>query len=183
MSAPARSSVAGTHFSLGANSACCATSVERPAAEQHVVHRRRADACSMPSAVLALPWGSRSMSSTRCPCIASAAAMFTALVVLPTPPFWLATVITRVCGGRGHCSWRTFRTCTACAASRARSACRLARSRRTMRCRRSAPAASRMGGVRLVIWVATSRRLFHVKRGRRARRRRPRAWNAVSRET
>ncbi len=27
--------------------------------------------------------------------------MFTAVVVLPTPPFWLATHITRRCGGRG----------------------------------------------------------------------------------
>src|SRR3954471_6109469 len=75
--------------------------------------------CSMPSAVLALACGSRSMSRTRRPCKASAAAMFTALVVLPTPPFWLATVSTRVPSGRGHRSWRTLRTCTACAASRA----------------------------------------------------------------
>ena len=27
--------------------------------------------------------------------------MFTAVVVLPTPPFWLATTITRVWSGRG----------------------------------------------------------------------------------
>ena len=45
--------------------------------------------CSMPSAVEALPWGSRSMTSTRAPDWASAAARLTAVVVLPTPPFWL----------------------------------------------------------------------------------------------
>ncbi|GGP96439.1 hypothetical protein GCM10010140_27790 [Streptosporangium pseudovulgare] len=32
----------------------------------------------------------------------SAAARFTDVVVLPTPPFWLATVKMRVFGGRGH---------------------------------------------------------------------------------
>src|SRR5690349_22523041 len=42
------------------------------------------------------------MTSTRTPCCASAAARLTALVVLPTPPFWLATVRTRRCGGRGQ---------------------------------------------------------------------------------
>ncbi len=41
------------------------------------------------------------------------------LVVLPTPPFWLATVITRRCAGLGK-AWSplVFRTRTACAASR-----------------------------------------------------------------
>ena len=55
----------------------------------------------MPSAVLALPCGSRSMTSTVLPACASAAATLTVVVVLPTPPFWFATVITRVRGGRG----------------------------------------------------------------------------------
>ena len=63
--------------------------------------------CSTPSAVEALPWGSRSMTSTRSPCWASAAAMFTAVVVLPTPPFWFATTITRVASGRGSAAPRT----------------------------------------------------------------------------
>ena len=49
-----------------------------------------------PSAVLALPWGSMSMTSTRSPAWASAAATLTVVVVLPTPPFWLATVMIRV---------------------------------------------------------------------------------------
>ncbi|SKT47912.1 Uncharacterised protein [Mycobacteroides abscessus subsp. abscessus] len=42
---------------------------------------------SAPSAVLALPWGSRSITRTLSPCSAIAAARFTAVVVLPTPPF------------------------------------------------------------------------------------------------
>ncbi len=41
------------------------------------------------------------MTSTVLPAWARAAAMLTVVVVLPTPPFWLATVSTRVRGGRG----------------------------------------------------------------------------------
>ena len=41
------------------------------------------------------------MTSTVLPAWASAAATLTVVVVLPTPPFWLATVITRVRAGRG----------------------------------------------------------------------------------
>ena len=52
-----------------------------------------------PSAVEALPCGSRSTTSTRSPCRASAAARLTVVVVLPTPPFWFATVMHP--GGRG----------------------------------------------------------------------------------
>src|ERR1700732_2394865 len=40
------------------------------------------------------PWGSRSMRRTRFPSSASAHPRFTAVVVLPTPPFWLATAMT-----------------------------------------------------------------------------------------
>src|SRR5271156_4048060 len=49
----------------------------------------------MPSPVLALPWGSRSIRSTRFSIAASAVARLIAVVVLPTPPFWLAIAITR----------------------------------------------------------------------------------------
>src|SRR5690349_4769189 len=49
----------------------------------------------MPSPVLALPCGSRSMTRTLCPAAASAVARLTAVVVLPTPPFWLATAMIR----------------------------------------------------------------------------------------
>src|SRR6202171_467218 len=40
------------------------------------------------------PWGSRSMRRTRLPSSASAHPRFTAVVVLQTPPFWLATAMT-----------------------------------------------------------------------------------------
>src|SRR5262245_243104 len=53
----------------------------------------------MPSPVEALPCGSRSMISTCSPMAASAVPRLIAVVVLPTPPFWLAIAITR--GGCG----------------------------------------------------------------------------------
>ena len=58
---------------------------------------------STSKAVEALPCGSRSTTRTLAPFMASPAARFTAVVVFPTPPFWLATVITRQAPGRGHC--------------------------------------------------------------------------------
>src|SRR5579862_9566751 len=51
----------------------------------------------MPSPVEALPCGSRSTISTCSPMAASAVPRLIAVVVLPTPPFWLATTITRGC--------------------------------------------------------------------------------------
>src|ERR1700737_1053565 len=45
----------------------------------------------MPLPIVALPCGSRSIRRTRCPCDARLAARLTAVVVLPTPPFWFAT--------------------------------------------------------------------------------------------
>ena len=62
----------------------------------------------MPSAVEALPCGSRSMTSTRSPPRASAVARFTAVVVLPTPPFWLAMTKVRRCGRQGEDAARVF---------------------------------------------------------------------------
>src|SRR5947209_16594289 len=49
----------------------------------------------MPSPVEALPCGSRSTISTCSPIAASAVPRLIAVVVLPTPPFWLATASTR----------------------------------------------------------------------------------------
>src|SRR5690554_1630388 len=49
----------------------------------------------MPAPMVALPCGSRSTSNTRFGVRASAAARLTAVVVLPTPPFWLATAMMR----------------------------------------------------------------------------------------
>src|SRR5919201_5698832 len=52
----------------------------------------------MPSPVEALPCGSRSTTRTRWPFSASAAPRLTAVVLLPTPPFWLATATIRAAG-------------------------------------------------------------------------------------
>src|SRR5438105_1090382 len=49
----------------------------------------------MPRPVEALPCGSRSTISTRSPIAASAVPRLMAVVVLPTPPFWLAIASTR----------------------------------------------------------------------------------------
>src|SRR3954463_10670722 len=49
----------------------------------------------MPRPVEALPCGSLSTSSTFSPTAASAVPRLMAVVVLPTPPFWLATTRTR----------------------------------------------------------------------------------------
>src|SRR5580700_8231552 len=49
----------------------------------------------MPSPVDAVPCGSRSMISTCSPMAASAVPRLIAVVVLPTPPFWLASASTR----------------------------------------------------------------------------------------
>src|ERR1043166_2919517 len=49
----------------------------------------------MPSPVEALPCGSRSTISTFSPIAANAVPRLMAVVVLPTPPFWLAREITR----------------------------------------------------------------------------------------
>jgi hypothetical protein len=74
------------------------------------------------NAVDAFPCGSRSITSTRRPLVASAAAMFTVVVVLPTPPFWFATTNTRVSAGLGRCevAWtrRARSTCSWAAAAK-----------------------------------------------------------------
>src|SRR5678815_2906328 len=49
----------------------------------------------MPRPVEALPCGSASISSTFSPTAARAVPRLMAVVVLPTPPFWLATTSTR----------------------------------------------------------------------------------------
>src|SRR5580704_15750864 len=61
----------------------------------------------MPLPIVALPWGSRSISSTRRRVAASEAARFTEVVVLPTPPFWFAMAMTRFMGDSVlHCAAR-----------------------------------------------------------------------------
>src|SRR6185312_187682 len=56
----------------------------------------------MPLPMVAFPWGSRSMSRTRRRVAAREAARLTAVVVLPTPPFWLATAMTRFMAASVH---------------------------------------------------------------------------------
>src|ERR1700753_2387376 len=55
----------------------------------------------MPNPVEALPCGSRSMTRTRLPMAASAVPRLMAVVVLPTPPFWLAMASTRQAAAEG----------------------------------------------------------------------------------
>ena len=50
--------------------------------------------------VEAFPWGSRSSTRTRLPVSARAAPRLTAVVDLPTPPFWLAIAMILVPSGR-----------------------------------------------------------------------------------
>src|SRR3989441_9576761 len=57
-----------------------------------MVPRTRAGSSPRPEVELA--WGSRSMSRIGCPSSASAAPRLMAVVVLPTPPFWLTTAMT-----------------------------------------------------------------------------------------
>src|SRR5436305_7823874 len=49
---------------------------------------------SIPCDIVRLPWGSMSQHSTRWPSSAKATARFSVVVVLATPPFWLANAIT-----------------------------------------------------------------------------------------
>src|SRR5579871_4876246 len=49
---------------------------------------------SIPWDIVRFPWGSMSTQSTRCPSSAKAAARFSVVVVLATPPFWLANAMT-----------------------------------------------------------------------------------------
>src|SRR5690606_11523924 len=53
-----------------------------------------------PDQTVRLAWGSMSTSSTRQPASCSAAPRLATVVVLATPPFWLATAITRLTSSR-----------------------------------------------------------------------------------
>ena len=53
---------------------------------------------SIPCDIVRLPWGSMSTHSTRWPSSANAAARFSVVVVLATPPFWLANAMTFALG-------------------------------------------------------------------------------------
>ena len=72
---------------------------------QHV-EGRDGGRSSMPRPVLALPCGSRSTISTRSPTAASAVPRLIAVVVLPTPPFWLASAMHARAAWAEARSWR-----------------------------------------------------------------------------
>src|SRR6266705_875530 len=52
-------------------------------------------ALAKPIAAVAFAWESQSIRSVGCSAAARQAARFTAVVVLPTPPFWFATAMIR----------------------------------------------------------------------------------------
>src|SRR6202048_4284947 len=66
-----------------------------------MVGRSAAPSRRRPRPLVALPWGSRSTTSTRFSEAASEAARFTAVVVLSTPPFWFATARIRAMAPSG----------------------------------------------------------------------------------
>src|SRR5271165_967617 len=61
---------------------------------------RRCGSRPNPTPLEAFDWGSQSTRSVVAPSDASEAARLMAVVVLPTPPFWLAMAITRATDGR-----------------------------------------------------------------------------------
>src|SRR5579885_380970 len=65
----------------------------------------------MPSPVEAFPCGSMSRTSVGWPTAASAVPRLMAVVVLPTPPFWLATTRTRGLTGSGMMKLPDFENC------------------------------------------------------------------------
>src|SRR5262245_40080474 len=93
-SRPTRSALAGTRLKLGTSVRVAALAmVDLPASTSKLVTGRAFSA--MPTPVEALPCGSRSRISTFSPMAASAVPRLMAVVVLPTPPFWLAMARTR----------------------------------------------------------------------------------------
>src|SRR5262245_13257236 len=93
-SRPTRSELAGTTERLGTTVLAPAWAmVARPVRISKVVMWRSFS--DTPTPVEALPCGSMSRISTLSPMAASAVPRLMAVVVLPTPPFWLATARTR----------------------------------------------------------------------------------------
>lgn len=70
---------------------------DRPSVGEDVVDLGTSAWCGIPKAVLALPWG-RVDDENGAAGLGRAAATFTVVVVLPAPPFWLATVGIRCVG-------------------------------------------------------------------------------------
>ena len=98
--------VDGAMWSFGTAVGSTAARIGRLAGE-HVIGRDCRALRSMPSPVEALPCGSRSTISTCSPMAASAVPRLIAVVVLPTPPFWLAMAMTRGPAPSGLTGWGT----------------------------------------------------------------------------
>src|SRR6476661_1637115 len=64
----------------------------------------------MPTPLVAFPWGSASRRRVRRSAMASEAARLTAVVVFPTPPFWLAiaTIWAMISQPVSYCRERTY---------------------------------------------------------------------------
>src|ERR1017187_7656261 len=73
---------------------CCSASFSATEPVRTSYALRRASSRATPSPPVALDCGSQSISSVGRPSSASAAAKLIAVVVLPTPPFWLTTAMT-----------------------------------------------------------------------------------------
>ena len=63
------------------------------ALSKNISYRVFGESSVIPAAVVALPCGSKSISKTLLFVAERLAAKFTAVVVFPTPPFWLAMAI------------------------------------------------------------------------------------------
>src|SRR5204863_7315194 len=93
-SRPTRSALAGTMLRFGTRVLIAALAiVDLPASTSKLVTGRASS--PTPTPVEALPCGSRSRISTFSPIAARAVPRLMAVVVLPTPPFWLAMARTR----------------------------------------------------------------------------------------
>src|SRR5699024_3852874 len=102
ISAPERLIVAGAQNSPGISGTCWTTSDSGADSTSTSYMLGISAWCSMFSAVEVFPCGSASITSTFRPPMDRAAARFTVEEVLPTPPFWLATVMIRVSPERGN---------------------------------------------------------------------------------
>ena len=86
ISAPARAMVAGATKRFFMLVGSTQSSIEASRIITSYIESSKFRA-SIPSPVVAFPWGSRSMTRTRNPSSARAAPRFTEVVVFPTPPF------------------------------------------------------------------------------------------------
>jgi hypothetical protein len=110
-SAATRSWLPGNNVKLPGSTGTSAAASSASPSSTSVIEARRLR-LSTPQPIVALPCGSQSSSSTLRCVAASDAARLTAVVVLPTPPFWFATAMTRFMDGQAYSrpGRRYFRT-------------------------------------------------------------------------